>query len=279
MFFSSETPSCAARAGRKSSSMSSSRCGLLRSTCKFPRHSSLPHQGLDFTKLAEKRIDPPFVPSLSKGYQDISMFEDATAVDISISRPTSRLLKEPGSPDVAQIQGFNFQAKTYQILSESAKKSRPFVDDSSRAPRVPASEVPVFTNMRRSKSSESLDTAAKHAMPGGSPAIEPAQAPSQPAPIAIAPEPDKSKSSPTVPNPGRVSPVPLVAAAAAATAVAKPTPLDLAAQFFASCGWESKAAAAHLIEALADPRNPQLSDKKFQHAAAIFSNEVTSAIL
>ncbi len=263
-----------------------------RSTCKSARASSLPYQGLDFTKLAEKRIDPPFVPSLSKGYQDISMFEDATAVDISISRPTSRHLKDPGSPDVAQIQGFNFQAKTYQILTESAKKARPFVDDSSRAPRVVVSEVPVFTGMRRSKSSESLDTAAKHAMPGGSPAIEPAQAPSQPAPIAITPEPDKSKSSPTVPNSGRASPVPLAAAAAtaavtaaaaavtaAAAAAANPTPLDLAAQFFASCGWESKAAAAFLIEALADPRNPQLSDKKFQHAAAIFSNEVTSAIL
>jgi hypothetical protein len=34
-----------------------------------------------------------------------------------------------------------------------------------------------------------------------------------------------------------------------------------------------------LIEALADQKNPQLSEKKFQHAAAIFSNEITTAIL
>ena len=242
-------------------------------------------QVMDFTKLVEKRIDPPFVPSLSKGYQDISMFEDATAVDIHLSRPTpsSRHLKEPPSPDIAQIQGFNFQAKTSQILTESAKKTRPFVDDSSRPPRIPSSELPVFSNMRRSKSSESLDTAAKHAV-AGSPSIEPIQAP--PLLFPVATEPEKAQSSPTIPNPGKLSPSPPADPAAVATASAppppaspKPSPVELAAQFFASCGWDSKAAAALLIEALADPSNPQLSDKKFQHAAALFSNEITSAIL
>lgn len=241
-------------------------------------------QGMDFTKLVEKRIDPPFVPSLSKGYQDISMFEDATAVDIHLSRPTpsSRHQKDPGSPDITQIQGFNFQAKTSQILTESAKKTRPFVDDSSRPPRVPSSELPVFSNMRRSKSSESLDTAAKHAV-AGSPSIEPIQAPLLLVPVAA--ELEKAQSSPTMPNPGKLSPSPPADPAAVATASApppappKPSPVELAAQFFASCGWDSKAAAALLIEALADPSNPQLSDKKFQHAAALFSNEITSAIL
>jgi hypothetical protein len=240
---------------------------------------------MDFTKLVEKRIDPPFVPSLSKGYQDISMFEDATAVDIHLSRPTpsSRHQKDPGSPDITQIQGFNFQAKTSQILTESAKKTRPFVDDSSRPPRVPSSELPVFSNMRRSKSSESLDTAAaKHAV-AGSPSIEPIQAPLLLVPVAA--ELEKAQSSPTIPNPGKLSPSPPADPAAVATASApppappKPSPVELAAQFFASCGWDSKAAAALLIEALADPSNPQLSDKKFQHAAALFSNEITSAIL
>ncbi len=201
------------------------------------------------------------------------MFEDASAVDISLSRPTSRHLKDPGSPDVAQIQGFNFQAKTSQHLTESAKKSRPFVDDSARAPRVSVSEVPVFSNMRRSKSSETLD---KHAA-SSSPSIDPV-----PAPVAFLPEPDKTKSSPTTSNAGRMTPPLFAAAAAVATAAVAPpalTPVELAAQFLAACGWDSKVAAAHLIEALADPSNPQLSEKKFQHAAALFSNEITSAIL
>ena len=157
------------------------------------------------------------------------MFEDASAVDISLSRPTSRHLKDPGSPDVAQIQGFNFQAKTSQILTESAKKSRPFVDDSARAPRVSVSEVPVFANMRRSKSRETLD---KHAA-SSSPSIDPV-----PAPAALLPEPDKTKSSPTTSNAFRMTPPLFAAAAAVATAAVAPpalTPVELAAQFLAAC--------------------------------------------
>ena len=274
-------------------------------------HTSV--QSIDFTKLLEKRIDPPFVPSLSKGYQDISMFEDATAVDISISRPASkghRLSIDPGSPDV-QVQGFHFQAKTSQILTESAKKTRP-LHDSARAPRPAPAEIPVFSNMRKSKSSESLDSIAKQAEKGpAAPAIELLQASAQsssaaldraqrspsiqPSPTVLAPMLDRAqRTSSEGSNVAQSSPpaAPVASSAAAAPAPAPapapsppvplppaPTPAELAVQFFSSCGWESKAAAALLIEALADQKNPQLSEKKFQHAAAIFSNEITTAIL
>jgi serine/threonine protein kinase len=270
-------------------------------------HTSV--QSIDFTKLLEKRIDPPFVPSLSKGYQDISMFEDATAVDISISRPASKGHRpsDPGSPDAAQVQGFHFQAKTSQILTESAKKTRP-LHDPARAPRPAPAEIPVFSNMRKSKSSESLDSIAKQAGPAAptielmqtaaqssSAALDRAQrSPSiQPSPTAAAPLLDRSqRTSSEGSNVAQSSPpaAPVASSAAAAPSPAPApsppvplppalTPAELAVQFFASCGWESKAAAALLIEALADQKNPQLSDKKFQHAAAIFSNEITSAIL
>ena len=219
------------------------------------------------------------------------MFEDASAVDISMSRPPNKhsfVAGDPGSPNTAQVHDFHFQAKTSQILTESAKKSRPaFVDASARAPRVAPSEVPTFSGMRRSKSSESLDTASKHAG-SASPSIDPQQAP----PIAAL-ESDKAQRSPI--NSSRSDHSPGLAAAAAVTPAAaavaatstaaavtptkKLTPVELAAEFFASCGWDNKAAAASLVEALADPKNPQLAEKKFQHAAALFSNEVTTAIL
>ena len=54
--------------------------------------------------------------------------------------------------------------------------------------------------------------------------------------------------------------------------VVAPDCAESISQFFSSCGWESKAAAALLIEALADQTNPQLSEKKFQHAAAFQRN-------
>ena len=234
----------------------------------------MPFQSIDFTKLLEKRIDPPFVPSLSKGYQDISMFEDASAVDISMSRPTSKHRTDPSSPNATQVQGFHFQAKTSQILTESAKKTRPFVDDSARAPRVPSSELPTFSNMRRSKSSESLDTVSKHAG-SASPSIDPAQTPALLAP-STALDSDKSQRSPNNSSRSDQSPV---AAAAAAPSPPKRSPVELAAEFLASCGWDHKSAAASLIEALADPSNPQLADRKFQHVGALFSNEITTAIL
>jgi serine/threonine protein kinase len=293
----SATLICAARAGLRSNSTSFSRCVTAQSSptrsCNHPHRRSQP---IDFTKLLEKRIDPPFVPSLSKGYQDISMFEDASAVDISMSRPTNKhRTTDPGSPNTSQVQGFHFQAKTSQILTESAKKTRPFVDDSARAPRVVPSEVPTFANMRRSKSSESLDSVAKHAG-SASPSIDPAQPPSLLAPITAL-ESEKSQRSPNNSSrsdqspvaaaaaPAATTPPAAAAAAAAGAAVAaaaaapKRTPVELAADFLASCDWNHKSAAACLIEALADPKNPQLGDKKFQHVAALFSNEITTAIL
>ena len=44
--------------------------------------------------------------------------------------------------------------------------------------------------------------------------------------------------------------------------VVAPDCAESISQFFSSCGWESKAAAALLIEALADQTNPQLSDTR-----------------
>ncbi len=194
-----------------------------------------------------------------------------------MSRPvTKHRPSDPGSPNATQVQGFHFQAKTSQILTESAKKTRPFVDDSSRAPRVPP-EVSTFSNMRRSKSSESLDTVSKHAG-SSSPSIDPAQLPAQLAPINAL-ESDKSQRSPNASSRSDQSPVAAAAAAAAAPPPPKLTPVELAAEFLASCGWDHKAAATCLIEALADPKNPQLAEKKFQHVGALFSNEITTAIL
>jgi hypothetical protein len=246
---------------------------LFFSRCVHGLASQFFSQSIDFTKLLEKKIDPPFVPSLSKGYQDISMFEDATAVEISIPRPASRhRQQEPSSPpDSRQVQGFHFQAKTSQILTESAKKtSVRLSDDSGRVSRIVVSDVPSFSGMRRSKSSESLDSAAKH--PGSSsPSLEPAQ-PALPA-TAVALEQDTLQRSPNNSQKSIQGSPPF------AVVAPKLTSAELAVQFFTSCGWDSKVAATCLMDALADAKNPQLADKKFQHAAALFSNEVTSAIL
>ena len=214
------------------------------------------------------------------------MFEGATAVDISVARTPAKKRESASSPSTVQFHDFDFQAKISHLLTDSAKKG----------PRVGGSEAPSsMGGMRRSRSSESLDTAAK---PSGAaaPTLEPIQQSPQLTSIAAAVDPAPLTSSgglhsDSPPAPSQLSrqdSSPAVAAAAAAAAPAAaasaplsspPKPQELAVQFFAACGWDSQVAAACLVEALAHPSNPSLSSGKFQQAGAKFANEITSSIM
>ena len=237
-------------------------------------------QSIDFSKLLEKKVDPPFVPSLRNGHLDISMFEGATAVDISVARTPAKKSGTVGSPSSIQFHDFDFQAKISHLLTDSAKKG-PRASGGSEAPSS-------MGGMRRSRSSESLDTVAKQSGPAA-PALEPIQQSPQLAPIAAAVEPAPLTSSgglqtDSPPAPTQVSRQDSaarapVAAAAPASPSPQCTPQELAVQFFAACGWDSHAAAACLVEALAGPQNPSLSSGKFQQAGPKFANEITSAIM
>ncbi len=225
------------------------------------------------------------------------MFEGATAVDISVARTPAKKRESVSSPSTVQFHDFDFQAKISHLLTDSAKKG----------PRVGGSEAPSFMGgMRRSRSSESLDTASK---PSGAaaPTLEPIQQSPQLTSIAAAVDPAPLSSSgglhsDSPPAPSQLSrqdSSPAVAAAAAAAAAAaspaaaaaapaaaasaplssQPKPQELAVQLFAACGWDSQVAAACLVEALAHPNNPSLSSGKFQQAGAKFANEITSSIM